>query len=680
MLDLDIIRFPSIGPSYATKLQKLGITKIRDLIFHFPHRYQDFAQISAIDSVQNGEVTTIRGQILAIKNIFTRYGKRIQQAVVSDGTSTIDVTWFNQTYLVKSLPVGTWVSLSGKVKYFGNKRSLVAPAWEKLATENWQPKTENTVHTGRLVPIYPETAGVSSKWIRNKIAKLLPIAYKEVDEFLSEDILKKNDLIDIQSALKYVHFPNDDNEAKKARLRFSFNEFFELQLNSLLRKEKWKNKKLALKLKLTKSDVETFIKSLPFSLTNAQQKALKEIATDLEKSTAMNRLLEGDVGSGKTVIAAFACFIAHKNGYQSAIMAPTQILASQHNITLTKLLNPLGLSVGLVTSQQKKSEKIINIKADVLVGTQALLAQALNFKKLAVVIVDEQHRFGVAQRALLALKGGSPHVLTMTATPIPRTVALTMYGDLDLSILDELPKGRLRIKTWVVPPKKRDGAYEWIRQHVKDTDEQAFIVCPLIEESDSETLQSVKAATVEFEYLQSEVFPDLRLGLLHGKIKGAQKDEIMKKMKDGKIDILVATPVVEVGIDFPNATIMMIEASERFGLAQLHQLRGRVGRSDKQSYCLLFTDSKTPRVKTRLSALERNLTGAQLAQLDLEMRGPGEIYGKTQSGLPELKIGSYTDLPLIKKAREAAVELLPTVNKNSKLQELLNKEDFIVPN
>jgi ATP-dependent DNA helicase RecG len=679
MLDLDIIRVPSIGPAYAQKLQKLGIEKVRDLIFHFPHRYQDYAQVSSIDTAEIGEVVTIRGQIISIRNVFTRNGKRLQTAVVSDGESRIDVIWFNQTYIVKTLPEGTWVSLSGKVGQSGKKRTLLSPDYEKISSEAFWSQDTTTTHTGRLVPIYPETAGVSSKWIRTKISQILPKALENVDEFLPKEILEKNNLIDIKTALKDVHFPENSPSAMSARTRFAFNEFFELQLNALLRKKTWHKKKLAHKLTISDSDISTFIKSLPFPLTNAQHNALKEIGEDLKKTMAMNRLLEGDVGSGKTVIAAFACFIAFKNGYQSSVMAPTQILATQHFHTLKNLLEPLGVKISIVTSLQTKREKELAGGADLIVGTQALLHK-IDFANLAVVVIDEQHRFGVTQRALLALKAGSPHVLTMTATPIPRTVALTMYGDLDLSVLDEMPKGRLQIKTWVVPPKKREGAYSWIREHVKGTDEQAFIVCPLIEESTAETLKSVRAATVEFELLQKQVFPDLRLGLLHGKIKGKEKEEIMQKMKNGEIDILVATPVVEVGIDFPNATIMLIEASERFGLAQLHQLRGRVGRGTKQSYCLLFTDSKSDRVQARLNALERNLTGAQLAELDLKMRGPGEVYGSAQSGFPELKIGSYSDLPLIKKAREAAEELLPKVDRDPKLKELLKKQDFIVPN
>ncbi len=683
MLDLDIIRVPSIGPSYAQKLQKLGIEKVRDLIFHFPHRYQDYAQISSIESAQPGESVTIRGQIISIRNIFTRNGKNLQTAIVSDGESRIEVTWFNQTYLVKTLPEGTWVSLSGKVNIFGKKRTLISPDYEKIQPEAFWSKNDSvTTHTGRLVPIYPETKGVSSKWLRTKISSLLPSVQDEIEEFLPKMLLQRNNFIDLKQAVKYIHFPENSDQVKEARTRFAFNEFFELQLNALVRRQNWHKKKLAHKLSVTQKDKEIFVKSLPFALTSAQKKVIEEIVADLGKSLSMNRLLEGDVGSGKTVIAAFACFIAFKNGYQSAIMAPTQILASQHFNTLTNLLGNLGVRVGIVTSQQNRKEKEEGQGADVIVGTQALLQHNIDFANLGVIVIDEQHRFGVGQRALLSLKGETktPHVLTMTATPIPRTVALTMYGDLDLSLLDELPKGRMRIKTWVVPRQKREGAYDWIRQHVKDTDEQAFIVCPLIEESSAETMKTVKAATVEFEKLQKETFPDLRLGLLHGKIKGPDKEEIMQKMKKGEIDILVATPVVEVGIDFPNATIMLIEASERFGLAQLHQLRGRVGRSDKQSYCLLFTDSKSERVLTRLNAMERNLSGAQLAELDLKMRGPGEVYGSVQSGFPELKIGSYTDLPLIKKAREAAEELLPTINKNPKLKELLKKQDFIVPN
>lgn len=669
-LDSPIVEVPLIGPSYAKRLKNLGITTSRDLLYHFPHRYEDFSLVSDMALAQPGETVTIRGQIVIIKNIYTRTGKKIQSATVSDSRNSIEVTWFNQPFLVKTLPIGTWVSLSGKVGWFGRRRTMISPEYEKVGSSS-------TIHTGRLVPIYPETYGISSKWLRSRIARVLPQVLPEIEEFLPDTILKKNNLISLRGALQQIHFPENLEEDKKARRRLAFDEFFQIQLRSLSRKQDWKEKKLAHRLAVNQEKVMGFINNLPFTLTLAQKRAIREILQDIGKDQPMNRLLEGDVGSGKTVVAALACFVAYMNGFQSVIMAPTQILAMQHYHTLHTLLTPLGVTVGALAGSQKSKSK-----PDVLVGTHALIQKSVNFENLALVVIDEQHRFGVAQRGILAQKNGNitPHVLTMTATPIPRTIALTMYGDLDLSILDEMPTGRIAIKTWVVPPQKREAAYGWIKKQVADTDQQAFIVCPIIEESDKETMKSVRAATVEFERLTKKVFPDLRLGLLHGRVKPSEKEEIMRKMKEGKIDILVATPVVEVGIDIPNATIMMVEGTERFGLAQLHQLRGRVGRSNKQSYCLLFTDARSPRVLSRLKALERTQLGARLAELDLRMRGPGEVYGTLQHGFPELKVGSFSDVELIKSAREAAEELVGKIKSYPNLEKLLKEKESIAPN
>lgn len=641
-LDSPISSVPLVGKNYARKLKNLGITSVKDLIFHFPRRYQDFSLITDISRVQPGETVTIKGQVVEIKNIYTRGGKKIQTAVVSDGEGKVEVTWFNQPFLVKNLPVGTWVSLSGKISWYGRKKVLVSPEYEKMV---------NGIHTGRLVPVYPETSGVSSKWLRSRIARVLPEVLPEVEEFLPEQTLRRNKLLFLREALEKIHFPKTLREAEKARERLAFQEMFEVQLRSLTRKKDWKKKRLAHKLDIDQEKVLSFINNLPFTLTSSQKRSVREILKDLAKSWPMNRLLEGDVGSGKTVVAALAAYVSFINGFQTAFMAPTQILALQHYQTLHQTLEALGVKVGLLTG---KTENY-----DVVVGTHALIQKGVNFKSLALAIIDEQHRFGVAQRALLAQKGKgkTPHVLTMTATPIPRTVALTIYGDLDLSTLDELPAGRQKITTWVVPPQKREAAYNWIRERVKNTDEQAFIVCPLIEESEVETMKSVRAAAAEYKRLSKEVFPDLSLGLLHGRIKGKEKGEIMGKFRQGEHDILVSTPVVEVGIDIPNATVMMVEAAERFGLAQLHQLRGRVGRGPKQSYCLLFTESATARVLVRLRALERTMSGRQLAELDLKLRGPGEVYGTRQHGFPELKVATFSDLELIRKSRNEAEKL-----------------------
>jgi ATP-dependent DNA helicase RecG len=386
----------------------------------------------------------------------------------------------------------------------------------------------------------------------------------------------------------------------------------------------------------------------------------------------MNRLLEGDVGSGKTVVAAIAVYVAYLNGFQSVLMAPTEILANQHYQTLTKLLTPFGLKIDLITGSSKPSTHNKQLTTNVYVGTHALIQKGIEFEKLGLVVIDEQHRFGVGQRGLLVKKGKSPHVLTMTATPIPRTIALTIYGDLDLSIIDELPVGRQRVKTWVVPKIKREAAYNWIRDHVKGTSEQAFIVCPLIEES--ETLSTVKSVKAEYEKLSHKIFPDLKLGLLHGRLKPKEKEEVIKKFREGELDILVSTPVVEVGIDIPQATIMLIEAADRFGLAGLHQLRGRVGRGQKQSYCLLFTEFDSGLPFERLKSMENIYIGSELSEIDLKMRGPGEVYGKAQHGFVDLKLASFTDYDLISKTRKAALETVTEIEKFPLLKERLKKD------
>jgi len=634
-----------VGPTYAKRLARLKIKTVEDLVFHFPFRYQDFSIVSDISRLQPGEQVTIRAQALAIKNEYTRSGKKIQKAIFSDGKKKLNVTWFNQPFLVKTIKIGEEYNLSGKADLFGRQLVLVSPQFELVK------KNSKTIHTGRLVPVYPETYGISSKWLRSRIAPLLKNL--EIPDFLPEKVRQKHQLLPLQEALQKIHFPENKTEIKKARKRLSFDELFLIQLEGLKRKKDWQKNKTSCRLKINQEEVLKFLQNLPFELTLAQKRCVREILKDLKAEKPMNRLLEGDVGSGKTVVAAISIYIAFLNGYQSVLMAPTQILANQHFNTLKTLLSPFGVKITLVTGARKKKEK----NADVIIGTHALLYQKESFKNLALVVIDEQHRFGVEQRAKLIKKGKAPHVLTMTATPIPRTIALTLYNDLDLSVIDEMPKGRQKVTTWVVPPQKRQKAYQWIKKQVKNKDKQAFIICPLIEESS--VLKEAKAATVEYERLSKDVFPDLSMGLLHGRVKASEKEKIMKDLENGKIDILVATPVVEVGIDIKNATIIMIEAAERFGLAQLHQLRGRVGRSSKKSYCLLFSESTNPKSLKRLKVMEKIFIGIKLAEIDLKMRGPGEIYGTAQHGFPELKIASFSNSVLIEKTRKAALEILP---------------------
>ena len=653
-----------VGPNYAKRLEKLGIQTTEDLLYHFPFRYLDYSLISPINKVQPGETVTIKGTISLVKNEYTRHGKKIQKAQVTDGTGQIEIIWFNQPFLIKTLKIGESYRFSGKIDWFGRSRVMLSPDYENANT---------SVHTGRLVPIYHETARVTSKWLRSRLVWLMKQIKEPVADFLPEDIRKKYELLEFNQALKAIHFPQDLGEIKTAKKRFAFEELFLLQLEVLQRKGFWQKEKLAFKFFVDQEKIMQFLQNLPFTLTIAQKRVCREILNDLSQEQPMNRLLEGDVGSGKTVVAALAIYVAWLNGVQSALMAPTEILAQQHYQTLKQLLEPLGLKVFLLTG----NSKIETGNFDILVGTHALIHKRAQFKKLGLAIIDEQHRFGVEQRGELIKKaslpaGMTPHILTMTATPIPRTIALTLYGDLSLSVLDEMPPGRQKIKTWVVPPQKRDAAYQWMRKRIKDTEEQAFIICPFIEAS--ETLQSVKAAKVEFENLVKKIFPDLRLGLLHGKMKSQDKNVVMTKFKEGQLDILVSTPVVEVGIDIPQATIMLVEGAERFGLSQLHQLRGRVGRSDKESYCLLFTEILGGKPFQRLKALEKIDVGMKLAELDLTLRGPGEIYGTAQHGFFDLKVATFTDLDLIEKTKKAAQEFLPQLAQYPLLQAKLKKD------
>ena len=488
-------------------------------------------------------------------------------------------------------------------------------------------------------------------------------------ETLPGEIITFNNLINEHEAYRQVHFPDNLEMAKQARERLAFDELFNLQLANNLIKKQWQKERVVNSFQITnfKLKIQEFINSLPFKLTSDQNKVIDEIINDLKKSTPMNRFLQGDVGSGKTVVAAIACFISFLNGYQSIIMAPTEILAQQHYLTIVNLFKKVKkIKICLITSSQYKvssikyknsAKNILNTKysildTDIIIGTHALLSQKLKFKKVGLVVIDEQHRFGVVQRALLKDKTLNSHLLTMTATPIPRTVALTLYGELDLSYIEEIPKGRQVIKTFLIPKEKRTDGYNWIKKQIVENNAQIFIICPLVEESESETLKSVKAVKIEFESL-IKIFADFKLVLLHGKLKSDPKNQIMDDLKNGKIDILVSTPVVEVGIDIPGATVMIIEGADRFGLAQLHQLRGRVGRSDKQSYCLLYTENNNDKTKKRLDFFCKNNLGVKLAEYDLKARGAGNIFGTEQHGFVNLKIASLTDLELISKTKKA---------------------------
>ncbi len=670
---------------YASRLEKLGILTFEDFLLHIPSRYEDYSVISKMDKLQVGETVTVQGKVIEMKNNYLK-GKRIksmQKAILEDDTGTMELTWFNQPFLTKTILTGNLMSASGKVEKSGRRFSITSPEYEIIYNND-------AIHTARLIPVYPETQGVSSKWLRRQIHTLLQEFYDDLTEYLPETILKQYSFMHLNESLREIHFPTSLEKAAQARERLAFEEFFLMQLSAQKRRAEWKKEQKGnvFQIKKFQDQIERLIASLPFILTAAQRSAADDILRDFAGDKPMNRLLQGEVGSGKTIVAAIAMYAAHLNSYQSVLMAPTEILAQQHFDSISKLLSGLGVKVDLITGSTKSIKyKVSSIKhknkklipnteypipdTDILIGTHAVLSDKIKFKNLGFVAIDEQQRFGVHQRGIIRERVKNPHLLTMTATPIPRTVALTMYGDLDLSYLNEMPYGRKKVKTWLVPPEKRVKAYDWIRKQIRETDSQAFIICPFIEES--ENMQTVKAAAKEFERLQKEVYPDLKIGLLHGKLKAKEKDEVLRQFKDRAFDILVATPVVEVGIDVPNATIIMIEASERFGLAQLHQLRGRVGRGDKQSYCLLFTDKIGALHSQRLKGMETLSSGAELAELDLRLRGPGNLYGTAQHGTPKLKVASFSDTELIQKAKRAADDLFPQLSFYPMLDKKLEK-------
>ncbi len=600
---------------------------------------------------------TIFATLTELKNDYTRKGRVLQKGKITDSTGELEVVWFNQPYLATSLNPGEKLALFGKVDLYGNRRSLIAPEYELFS--------DSLIHTGRLIPIYPETLGVSSKWLRTLIFKLL----KQLPNGLPDT---PNHLSWAQ-ALNNIHFPKSLEEVEPARHRMALDELLLMQLTSLIRRKNWSDQKHTTPLLANQTKLEEFISQLPFQLTSSQHQAVQEIIADLQHPVAMNRLLEGDVGSGKTVVAAIAAYVSSLNNSQTLILAPTQILATQHYQTLSQVFQPFGIEVGLITGNTSLKKE--NSKLKIVVGTHALLSEKLDISNVKLIVIDEQHRFGVYQRSVLMQKGQSPHLLTMTATPIPRTIALTLHGDLNISYLDKPPSGRLPVKTWVVPEAKRDSAYKWIKDQMINDKSQTFIVCPFIEPSES--LITVKAATVEFEKLKS-VFSPLKLCLLHGRLKAKEKDEILSQFRAKKYDILVTTPVVEVGIDIPNATIMLIEAADRFGLAQLHQLRGRVGRSDKQSYCLLFAENHS----SRLKAMEIHHDGRKLAEVDLSLRGPGSLYGTAQHGQVQFKIANYANLILIEMAQKLAADIFPNLEKYSVLLKLVknDKIDLVQPN
>ncbi|MBM3250873.1 MAG: ATP-dependent DNA helicase RecG [Candidatus Nealsonbacteria bacterium] len=688
-----IEKIPGIGPVFQKRLKKLGIKTIQDLFFHFPHRYEDFSNLIPISKIKINETCTIQGKILEIETSRTWKRKMfLTQAIVTDKTGAIKAVWFNQPYLTRILKKEDNVFLSGKTVLGNEGVYLTNPAYEKGEL------VPGLIHTGRLVPVYSETEGLSSRWLRYILKSLLLRFKNQLPETLPIKIIAEEEFLPINQAIWQIHFPDSRDLARRSRERFSFEELFCIELFVLRERLKLAREK-AISIPVKLETIRSFVNSLPFKLTDDQKKSAWQALKDMEKPMPMNRLLQGDVGSGKTVVAAIVALNTAKAGFQTAFMAPTEILAKQHFETVHNVLKDFNLNIGLLTGKEDKfySKKLKNdtieisrnkllklidgeinpytkkleSKINILIGTHALIQDKVKFGKLALVVVDEQHRFGVEQRARLCQGYGQekflPHLLSMTATPIPRTLALTIYGDLDLSLINQLPKGRKKIITKVVSPEERNKTYDFIRKEVKKS-RQVFVICPRIETGNKKQeagnkkdilgWTEVKAVKEEYEKLSKEIFPDLKVEMLHGKMKSKEKEKIMADFHRKKTDILVSTSVIEVGIDVPNATIMMIEGAERFGLAQLYQFRGRVGRSRYQSYCFLLTTSPDQLNRRRLKAIVKSENGFKLAEKDLEIRGPGDLFGTRQWGIPDLAMDSLNNLKLVEKTREAAKKIL----------------------
>jgi len=670
-LDSPITILKGISSALAAKFAKLGVKTVKDMLYFFPRRHLDYSQRKPVSQLEAEAEQTIVATIWEAREV-TLGRRRGTEAIVADETGSIRVVWFNQPYLAKRLRTNTQIMLSGKVSLFKDTKVFESPEWETL-------ESEDLIHTGRLVPLYPLTEGLNPRRVRKLVKEAVAQWAPQLVDFLPQEIRDHCSLVDLPQAIQQAHYPDSQQGRDEARRRLAFDELFLIQLGVLARKQKWQEGQRGNPFQTDDPLLERFLSSLPFTLTPAQQKVLGEILSDLEKSRPMCRLLQGEVGSGKTVVATAVLLIAVANGYQGALMAPTEVLAEQHFNNISTLLSKVGqregekgpllsypslpphpFTIALLIGSLSQGEKqriqqlIRQGEVDLVIGTHALIQKEVGFKRLGLVVVDEQHRFGVLQRSALRQKGFNPHVLVMSATPIPRTLALTLYGDLDLSVIDQLPPGRVAIETKWLNAGQRGAAYAFLRRKIGEG-RQAFIICPLIEESES---IEAKAAVAEYQRLCREVFPDLSLGLLHGRLPASEKEEVMRRFRDGELDILVSTPVVEVGIDVPNAVVMLIEGADRFGLSQLHQFRGRVGRGEHKSYCLLLSETPSLEGKERLKIIEQTQDGFLLAEDDLRLRGPGEFFGTRQSGLPDLRMARLSDVALLELAREEAFRLL----------------------
>ncbi len=656
-LDAPVTVLDGVGPKNAEKLERLGIRNLEDMLYHFPRRYDDYSHLKTIRELWYGEEVTVIGTVQSAAARPIRGGKnKLIEVIVSDGSGALRVNWFNQPWLLNTLKEDAAVVLSGKVEQYLGRLQMTNPEWELL--------DEEQLHTNRIVPVYPLTADITQRWLRGLMNKVVTYWALRVEDPLPESVRKSANLMELSEALLQAHFPDSEEDLAAARERLGFDEIFLLQLGVLRQKRQWRERS-ARTFDTSLEWLNAQTARLPYELTGAQKKALDDIRTDLASGKPMNRLLQGDVGSGKTVIAALSVAMVAQHGTQAAVLAPTSILAEQHYKNMLTLLagegdvltaDQIRLMVG-ATPESEKAEIRAALESGqikLVVGTHALLEEPVKFADLQLAVVDEQHRFGVEQRAALRGKGENPHLLVMTATPIPRSLALTIYGDLDLTVMDEMPAGRQPVETHVLAPRERERAYSLIRKQLAET-RQAFIIYPLVEESEK---SDSKAAVEEHARLQAEVFPNVKVGLLHGRMRPDEKDEEMARFRDGGTHIMVSTSVVEVGVDVPNATVMLVEGANRFGLAQLHQFRGRVGRGGDKSYCLLVPESEDTAENERLAAMTETNDGFVLAEKDLDQRGPGEFFGTRQSGFSGLQYAMLSDVHLIEKARRHAQEFM----------------------
>lgn len=675
-LNKDIKYVKGVGENRAKSLHKLEIYTLQDLITYYPRDYEDRSKITSISDIHEDEKYTIEARAVSsvVTRMLGRY-KSVEKLIISDETDEMEVVWFNQPYIAKEIKRGEKYRFFGKVNAKNNVRVLNSPVFDSV---------EKSTNTGKIVPAYPLIYEIKPSTMRKVIQNGLQLA-GQLDEVEPEYIIKKYNLMDYNTAINEIHFPTGFDALKRARRRLVFDELLAMQLGLL--KLRGQNEKKTKGIKYDKDiQMSDVINELPFKLTNAQIKVLEEINADMENEKPMNRLLQGDVGSGKTIVSIIATYKAVKSGYQAVILAPTMILAKQHYVNFSKVLEKYGIKcellVGGMTAKQKRESlaRVQSGEAQVIIGTHALLEEDVTFDKLGLVVTDEQHRFGVKQRGIIIAKGENPDVLVMSATPIPRTLALILYGDLDISIIDELPPNRKKIQTVAVSTNLEERIISFIKKEV-DSGRQAYIVCPLVEETDNIENESLISAVELAKKYQDETFKQYRVGLLHGKMKPKEKNEIMEQFKDGNIDILVSTTVIEVGVDVPNASIMLIENAERFGLAQLHQLRGRVGRGEYESYCILEYGKKASQAtKERMEIMCKTDNGMEVAQKDLELRGSGDFFGTVQHGLPEFKIANlFTDQEALKEVQALAISIInedPLLEdeKNKKLKELVNEK------